>query len=104
MMGLEAAMDYYLDIGMDNIETRILYLINSIIDGLTDLGYRIDSCTDHEKRSGIIVFSVPDADQLVDELRSENVIVAVRNGKIRVSPHFYNNDEDVHRFLEILKR
>ena len=96
-------MDYYLGIGIKNIESRILYLVNLLIDGLENHGYEVISCKQPEKRSGIVYFAAPDPTQLVQKLRDDGIIVALRNGKIRLSPHFYCNEDDIEKFLHVLE-
>jgi selenocysteine lyase/cysteine desulfurase len=41
---------------------------------------------------------------LVERLASEGVYVAPRLGRMRVSPHVYNDEADVDRFIEVLTR
>jgi len=37
-------------------------------------------------------------------LKRERIIVAARQGKLRISPHFYNNEADLQRFADVLQR
>jgi selenocysteine lyase/cysteine desulfurase len=39
---------------------------------------------------------------LYDQLRKENVIVSLREGNIRVSPHVYNTERDIDRLIAII--
>jgi selenocysteine lyase/cysteine desulfurase len=41
---------------------------------------------------------------LVEGLASDGVYVAPRLGRMRVSPHVYNDEVDVDRFVEALSR
>jgi selenocysteine lyase/cysteine desulfurase len=41
---------------------------------------------------------------LVEALASDGIYVAPRLGRMRVSPHVYNDEADVDRFVEVLKR
>ena len=57
------------------------------------------------ERSGIVVFRLGnDPQRLCAELISQGFIVRVRNGGIRVAPHFYNNEDDIDRLLAALDR
>ena len=42
--------------------------------------------------------------KLVEGLASEGVYVAPRLGRMRVSPHVYNDEADADRFVEVLTR
>jgi selenocysteine lyase/cysteine desulfurase len=41
---------------------------------------------------------------LIARLASENVYVASRIGRMRISPHVYNDEEDVERFVAAFRR
>jgi selenocysteine lyase/cysteine desulfurase len=38
-------------------------------------------------------------ERLIERLAAEQVYVAARIGRMRVSPHVYNDEEDIGRFL-----
>jgi len=40
--------------------------------------------------------------QLYQHLRKENVIVSLREGNIRVSPHLYNTERDIDRLISVI--
>jgi selenocysteine lyase/cysteine desulfurase len=41
---------------------------------------------------------------LVKRLAAENVHVALRLGRIRISPHVYNDESDVDRCIDVFQR
>ena len=41
---------------------------------------------------------------LVERLAADGVRVAARIGRVRVSPHVYNDEEDAGRFVEAFQR
>jgi selenocysteine lyase/cysteine desulfurase len=41
---------------------------------------------------------------LITKLAAENVYVAPRLGRLRISPHVYNDEADVDRFMEVFRR
>ncbi len=43
-------------------------------------------------------------DDLASRLAEENVFVSVRSGSVRVSPHIYNDEDDVERLFGVLDR
>jgi selenocysteine lyase/cysteine desulfurase len=53
-------------------------------------------------RSGIIVFKMHNVDEIVRKLEKRRIIVSARGGGIRVSPHLYNNEEDIDRLAQEL--
>jgi selenocysteine lyase/cysteine desulfurase len=40
--------------------------------------------------------------ELYKKLRAENVIVSLREGNIRVSPHLYNTERDIDRLIAVV--
>jgi selenocysteine lyase/cysteine desulfurase len=41
---------------------------------------------------------------LIERLAAEHVHVAARVGRMRISPHVYNDENDVDRFVEVFRR
>lgn len=100
-----AALTLFLEIGMDRIEARILALGDAIIAGLEKRNLAIKSSTRPGERSGIVSF-LPrgNADDLGRFMHENGVTLTVRGGRVRVSPHFYNNLDDVGHFFDVLDR
>lgn len=93
-------------LGIDQIEKRNLQLTDMIIEGLNSKGFDILSPVSTPKeRSAIVSFSVGSKEQnalLAERLERENVLVSFRGETIRVSPNFYNSEDDIDRFLSLL--
>ncbi|UCF04458.1 MAG: aminotransferase class V-fold PLP-dependent enzyme [bacterium] len=106
IFALGASVERFLEIGMDRIEDRILSLTTLLERGLIERGYTLTSPRSEGEVSGIICFAHPgsDTEALQETLTDAGVISSLRNGTIRLSPHFYNNEAEVARVLEILSR
>ncbi len=103
LLGMEAALHLLLTAGLEAIEARILALTDYLIAGLQARGCDITSPIAHRReRSGILCFRRPGADPaaLAERLKAAGVVVSLRGGVIRVSPHFYNTEGDLDRLLE----
>ena len=104
ILSLKAAIEYLSKIGITNIERRILALTSYLVEKLHELDLDIISPLEEEKsRSGIIVFKMPDALEIVRKLEEKKIVVSARGGGIRVSPHFYNNEEDIDTLIRALR-
>src|SRR5918999_4921625 len=109
IIALNTAIKYISRIGINQIERRILSITDYLIDKLQNLNLEILSpIEDRKDRSGIIVFKSNKRKKPIDivtELQKrERIIVSARGKGIRVSPHFYNNEEDIDRLVTALKR
>jgi cysteine desulfurase / selenocysteine lyase len=106
IVALKAAIEYTSKIGIKQIEKRILGLTNYLIDKLVNIDIEILSPVAEKKyRSGIIVFKPKreNPSQIVMKLQKMNQIIVSARGKgIRVSPHFYNNEEDIDNLISAL--
>ena len=98
-VGAAAAIKLLLRVGITNVERRILTLTDHLISGLKELGLRLQTPEEKECRSGIVNFIVPNPERKMKELREKGVIVSARAMGIRVSPHFYNTEEEIDRLL-----
>lgn len=101
-----AGLELVLEVGVDNIYKRVLLLTDRIIAGLQQREIEIVTPIDHiSERSAILMFTMgsPDANKaLYEKLLSKNIVVTLRGGLIRISPSFYNTEEEIDRFLEAL--
>jgi len=109
IIALNTAIKYISRIGINQIERRILSITDYLIDKLQNLDFEILSPIEDKKyRSGIVVFKSNKRKKPIDivtELQKrERIIVSARGKGIRVSPHFYNNEEDIDRLVAALKR
>jgi cysteine desulfurase/selenocysteine lyase len=93
-----------LDVGLDNIEGRILTLTQLLVEGLQDIdGLTLRTPQEPQQRAGIVTVELPpgvDAKQVFKSLLERKVMVALREGKLRYAPHFYNTSEELTLAIE----
>jgi cysteine desulfurase/selenocysteine lyase len=103
LIGMRRALQTFLEIGPENIEERILFLTDLIANGITAKNIPVYSPRNAGEKSGIISFAVGEKTQsLYEKLIKEEIIVSLREGMIRVAPHYYNNESDIEAFLRHL--
>jgi cysteine desulfurase/selenocysteine lyase len=102
--GLGASIERFLEIGMAPVEQKILRLSELLEEGLRERGYRITSPRGKGERSGILCFRHPgnETEQLYRKLSTARVVASLREGAVRLAPHFYNTEEEVERVLALL--
>jgi cysteine desulfurase/selenocysteine lyase len=98
------SLRFLMDLGIDEIRRRVFGLIDRLVSGL-DPSWKVLSSLAEGERSGILTFAVPGHHPaaLARELLARKVVVAARGGGLRVSPHFYNTEEEIDAFIGILK-
>jgi len=95
--GMGAVMDLMLQVGPAAIEARVLELAGKARAMLCGLGAEVNA-----DQSQIVTAILPgrDSGELARTLRERRILVSARHGRLRVSPHFYNDETD----LEILRQ
>jgi selenocysteine lyase/cysteine desulfurase len=90
--------------GHDAVRARLAMLTSRIAAALGDCGVLILPDERH-RAPHILSLSFPDGlrDGLVDGLAAQNIHVARRLGRMRISPHVYNDEEDADRFVSALR-
>ena len=101
LYGLEASVDLMHEIGPDRIEQRVLELSSRVRSILRDAGAEV---ADGDTPIVAGRFEGADVSRIARELKSRRVLVSARHGYLRVSTHFYNNEADLDRFAEELRR
>ena len=100
---LGASLDLLMEVGIKNIQETVFALNDEFYSGFKKRTFNVITPMGEGERSGIFSF-VPagDPERFFKYLTSENVLVSLRNGVIRISPHFYNTEHEIKRFFEIL--
>jgi selenocysteine lyase/cysteine desulfurase len=103
IFGLGAAIDLLFEVGIENIEDRVLGLGEIIIGEAEARGYALLTPHGREERGGNITISGAfDPDRLRDMLRGKGIMVNARGGGLRISPHFYNTEQEIHALFEAM--
>ena len=98
---LGASVDLLVGFGADAISRRIHEVTDMACDRLRDVGATIHSERDQERWSGIVAFEIPGSDpaKLRRHCLDTGVVMSCRGGRLRISPHAYNNEEDIDRLV-----
>ncbi len=104
IVGARAALTYFLELGVETIERHLLALTDYLVAGLEELGFSILSDRNPSHKSQIVTFEAKDGQALWEYLNQNGIRVSLREGNIRVSPHFYNSREDIDQLLGVLKK
>jgi cysteine desulfurase / selenocysteine lyase len=105
MIGFGASLDLLLDLGIERIAAAILDITDRACERLRGMRAKIVSDRRPERRSGIVAFELAGRDPLAVKKHclTRQVVLSCRAGRLRISPHAYNNEEDVDRLIHALQ-
>ena len=101
-VAVENSMRILLNHGINKIEEYIKKLGTLLINGLLESGFKLQTPVEEDKRLYVNV-KVKNNRELEKKFYENNIVVSARIGGIRVSPHFYNREEEIEIFLSKLK-
>lgn len=101
--GFNASLALLMEVGVEKIEAHLRDLTHTITDHVSASGFELLSPATEEHRAGIVTFRPPNAKELFERLRSQQILVSLREDAIRFSPHFYNTVEDLQTALRYLR-
>ena len=108
-LGYGASLELLQNLGVSTtvspVADQILAYTQSARSQLKELGAEIHGSSDVEHLSGITSFTIPNVDlaQLRSECMNIGVVLSHRDGRLRISPHAYNNQEDLERLLNLIR-
>ena len=90
--------------GLRSVSRRILERAAAVRELAARAGWRVTGSKRPEDLSGIVAIEHDDvpAHDAAKALRQQGIAVCARRGRLRVSPHVYNNDEDLERLRTAL--
>ncbi len=90
--------------GSEAVVERLAMLTGKLADGLGNLGVRLVDTKLRAPHILCVTFPNGMASDLPKRLAAENVHAAPRLGRLRISPHVYNDEQDVERFVEVFRK
>jgi len=110
LVGLIAAMELALEIGVENVAAELLRKRAWLVPALQAKGFTVlNAEAKPGNASGIVAFYQPGKDLAAShkKLADAGVVTSLRTDRqgqnyIRLSPHFYNTDAELRRVLELL--
>lgn len=111
LVGMRAAMEILLEVGIDNIAAELWRKRSWIVPALQAMGAEVWHADAPESAAaGSITFHIPGRDMAAIHraLLEKNIITSLRSDRsgvayLRLSPHFYNTDAELHRTLEAVR-
>lgn len=100
-----AGLKIIAEVGIETIEKEVQALTGAIKEGAMRRGYALATPADADKHGPMIAIKGQRVDKLMKWLEEqEGVIISQRDGNLRISPHFYNEQSDVDRLFDVLAK
>ena len=86
------------------MSAHIHFLADSILNGARNKGYQSIISRDKLCGSGIVNIKKRGVriEETVSELERKGVVVSFRSVWLRAAPHFYQSEEEIQRFIDLL--
>jgi len=85
-------------VGVERIRARSLQLTRRLMEKARERGWAVHTPQGDAERGGTVTLDVPRGPEVLRELLRREVLVDYRpQAGIRLSPHFYNSEEEVDR-------
>jgi len=98
-------LDLIEEIGLEQIVTESQRRTTRIIDFAQERGWKVNTPLPQYQRGGSVMIGVADGPATVERLAEKRVFVDCRpKAGLRMSPHFFNTDEEVEEALSIMDR
>ncbi len=101
--GMNASLSLIHELGADAVSAHALGLAQQIVDWAADRDdVALVTPSDPSRRGAVISVRPPNARAVSERLSAANVAHSLREGAIRLSPHFYNTQDELSRALEVM--
>jgi selenocysteine lyase/cysteine desulfurase len=99
----EAGLKFLLAVGTPAIEKRNYALTRRCMQRLEEIGWPSITPTQDERRGATIAVPSRDCGGLSAQLMKRDIVTSPRDGNVRASFHFYNDEDDVESFIAAMK-
>lgn len=100
--GLTASVGMICDLDVRDIAEHIRALHEPMLQWADANGVRVTSPRDDAHRSAIICIAPERAAEAYHAVKRAHIVCGLREGAIRLSPHFYNTVEEMERVVDVL--
>ena len=100
----EAGLKIIAEVGLRSIECRIREITAMIIAEAKSAGYSLAVPENPKQHGALITIRSHDENAIVEALENDGIVTSCRAGNLRISPHFYNNSDDIDTLFSALRK
>ena len=101
-VGMTASLQLMLEVGVRDIAEVTRAMHAPVVKWAQENGIRIASPLDERHRSAILCVAPQKPADAYHAVKRARVVCSLREGAIRLSPHFYNTVEEMEKVVEVL--
>lgn len=91
------------EIGADNLRQRTAELNQDLVARLRERGFKLRIPDDPERQAGMTIVEADDPMGITRALAERKIVVDKRPGAVRISPYFYNNEQENEAVVEAMR-
>jgi kynureninase len=104
LYAIRPGVEVIAQVGVDNIRRKSMRQTALLIDLAEAAGFEVNSPRRPEERGGTITVNPPHAYEVSRELIARNIVIDYRaQAGIRISPHFYNSDDEIRLVFQSIQ-
>jgi kynureninase len=104
LYAIKPGVEIIAQVGVENIRRKSMRQTALIVERADAAGYAISSPREPGQRGGTVTVNPQNAYAVSRELLARNIIIDYREGAgIRISPHFYNTDDEIHAAMDAIE-
>ncbi|CAN5731032.1 aminotransferase class V-fold PLP-dependent enzyme [soil metagenome] len=105
LLAFGKSLELLLEIGPEVVSSRILDRAEVVRELARSAGWSVFGSDRPEEQSGIVPLEREgtDPDAVVRACRNLGIALSCRRGRLRISPHLYNHEDDMERLAEALR-
>lgn len=101
-VGMTTSLGLLLEIGIRDVAEATRAVHEPIVKWAQENGVRIASPLDDKHRSAILCIAPQKAVEAFHAVKRARIVCSLREGSIRLSPHFYNTVDEMEKLVEVL--
>ena len=100
---MNASLELIHELGPEAVSAHSLRLADMIVSWACARDIPLVTPTRSDRRAAIVLLDLPDAASVSRRLKEAHVAHSLRRGGIRLSPYFYNTEDEIERVLRLIE-
>ncbi|HEU4785842.1 MAG TPA: aminotransferase class V-fold PLP-dependent enzyme [Gemmatimonadaceae bacterium] len=101
--GMNASLELIHELGPEAVSAHSLRLADMIVSWACSKDVPLVTPTGGDRRAAIVLLDLPDAASVSRRLKEAHVAHSLRKGGIRLSPYFFNTEDEIGRVLRLIE-